>query len=665
MGTTFMPTLRFTKDQHDIPRLIDCLGLPARPPEGADAFLELGGMGLGSVTGQDWQETDGGFRYERQLGSLHLTSSFNQLRPGVWERQDSVRNAGEESVCLTQVASRFDLERGGYQLYTQAGGWCTESQGEWESFAHGRRVLCSEYGRTAQGSTPFVGVRCAGNQNGVAFHLLPRGNWRIEARPSRDAGRRHPALSLLLGQDEPTGLALELGPDQTYALPRVLLVAFSAEHIESAAPPLHAAMADTLPPLPKAPPLVYNTWFESFAHLDVERLHRQVAAAAEVGCEVFVVDAGWYGAGEGWACQGDWSEKTDRSFHGKMREFSDHVRAAGLGFGLWMEPEAIHPSTPLAQDPPEWLHRGPTGMFWPDLTQPAGYEWVRDEMVRLLDTYQVVWMKIDFNQPLGPDPQRGGMRGYYDAWYRLLAELRERFPDTFFENCGSGAMRLDLEAYQQFHGHFLSDTVHPVDTIRIMQGTLLRVPPGGIYTWSVLSPAGPAPFYPDAAATAPPRTLTPCDATWHRAETVDIGFALAAAMPGMVGLSGDLDGLGPVLRQEIAQWTNLWKEHRVWLRHCQAHLLTPVRPLMDNTGWSAFEFADSDHAMVLTFRLNDLAATYLAIPQSLDPEASYCIHWLDERPDETRSGSELLADGLPCRTARVFQVDGAILTRLP
>jgi hypothetical protein len=37
---------------------------------------------------------------------------------------------------------------------------------------------------------------------------------------------------------------------------------------------------------------------------------------------------------------------------------------------------------------------------------------------------------------------------------------------------------------------------------------------------------------------------------------------------------------------------------------------------------------------------------------------------LDERPDETRSGCELLANGLSCRTARVFQVDGAILTRL-
>ena len=176
-------------------------------------------------------------------------------------------------------------------------------------------------------------------------------------------------------------------------------------------------------------------------------------------------------------------------------------------------------------------------MLWPDLTIPEAYDWLLGEMSRLLDTYEAVWMKIDFNQPLGSDPERRGLRGYYDAWYRLLAELRERFPNTFFENCASGALRLELGSYEQFHGHFLSDTVHPVDTIRILQGTLLRMPPGSLYKWTVLSPAGAAPYYPHGTDSAPPRALTPCDATWKRTETVDVGFAMAASLPGMIGMS--------------------------------------------------------------------------------------------------------------------------------
>ena len=662
-----MPSLRFANPPDESPRLLDCLGLPAAPGRSPDPFLTVRTeTEAGRPEHLEQEVTEDHARFVRRFPcGLRAETVFQKRHGQVWERQDRLRNDGPEPVVLTDLAARFDLGRGSYQLYSQAGGWCTESQGQWETLAHGHRVLSCEHGRTSQGSTPFLAVRCANNDNGVAFHLLPRGNWRIEARTRRDAGWRACELTLRLGPDEPQGLRLSLAPGEEYALPTVLLVSFPAERIEDAAPALHAALADTALPLPKPPPLVYNTWLDQFAELDLPRLERQLAAAKEVGCEVFVIDAGWYGKGEGWACQGDWSEKTDRAFHGRMREFAAKVRAAGLGFGLWMEPEAIHPSTPLGQAPPPWLRRGPTGMFWPDLTLPEAYAWLRDEMARLLDTYGAVWMKIDFNQPLGDDPARGGLRGYYDAWYRLLGELRERFPGTFFENCASGAMRLDLEAYRHFHGHFLSDTVHPVDSIRIRQGTLLRLPPGALYTWTVLAPAGAASYYPHAATTAPARAIAPFDATWWRAETVNVGFALAAALPGMPGLSGDLAGLSPELRQEVARWTALWKENRIWLRHAVAHLLTPVRPLPDNTGWAAFEFADRDHALVLAHRLNDLAPVFRTRLRSPDPAASYALHWLDGRPDETLSGHELLADGVSLQVPGPFQVSGLTLTRLP
>lgn len=654
-----MPALRFSPASPAAEfRLLDCLGLAADLPQGNDPFLELGGIG------KPVPETAEEDRYRRRYpGGLWAETRFEHIGEGVWQRRDTLRNEGDEELVLTELASRFDLARGEYDLYSQASGWCGESQGRWQALDHGARELFCEHGRTAQNSTPFLAVRCAGNDAAVAFHLLPRGNWRIAAQTRRDAGWQAPSLTLRFGPHEPQGLRLALQPGEAYSLPTILLVPFAAEHIETAAPPLHAAMADTLPTISQPPPLVYNTWFESFAELDIPNLHRQVAAAAEVGCEVFVVDAGWYGAGEGWACQGDWREKTDRAFHGRMADFAEHVRAAGLGFGLWMEAEAVHPSTPLGQNPPPWLRPGTSGMLWPDLVRPEARAWLRDEISRLLDTYQAVWLKIDFNQPIGPDPRRAGMRGYYDAWYGLLGELRERFPRTFFENCASGAMRLDLESYRHFHGHFLSDTVHPVDTIRLAQGTLLRIPPGGIYSWAVLGPGGAAPHYPAAAATAPPSAIAPCDAMWHRAEKVDVGFALASALPGILGLSGNLAGLDPAIHREIARWTSLWKEHRTWLRRARAHLLTPVRPQLDNTGWAVFEYADDDHALILAFRLRDPNPACRFRLQSPDPDSRYTLHWLDGRPEESRPGHELLADGMACQVPAIFGVAGAVIRR--
>jgi alpha-galactosidase len=91
---------------------------------------------------------------------------------------------------------------------------------------------------------------------------------------------------------------------------------------------LHQYYVRKIDPSPfDAPPVAYNTWFFEFPILDTARLREQLAAAKAIGCEVFVVDAGWYGrsTAEAWNDQGDWREKTDYAFHGQMRAFADEV----------------------------------------------------------------------------------------------------------------------------------------------------------------------------------------------------------------------------------------------------------------------------------------------------------------------------------------------------
>ena len=43
------------------------------------------------------------------------------------------------------------------------------------------------------------------------------------------------------------------------------------------------------------PPVIYNTLLYRFASFTVEQLRQQLAAAKKIGCEYFVVDAGWFG----------------------------------------------------------------------------------------------------------------------------------------------------------------------------------------------------------------------------------------------------------------------------------------------------------------------------------------------------------------------------------
>ncbi|MCI8694976.1 MAG: hypothetical protein HFH91_20155, partial [Lachnospiraceae bacterium] len=73
-----------------------------------------------------------------------------------------------------------------------------------------------------------------------------------------------------------------------------------------------------------------------------EKLLRYAESARELGCEIFEVDAGWYGREPDWSSSvGDWREKLDGAFYGRLAEFADKIRGMGMGFGLWMEPERI------------------------------------------------------------------------------------------------------------------------------------------------------------------------------------------------------------------------------------------------------------------------------------------------------------------------------------
>ena len=156
-----------------------------------------------------------------------------------------------------------------------------------------------------------------------------------------------------------------------------------------------------------------------------------------------------------------WREKQKSAFKGRMADFTDEVRAAGLGFGLWMEPERNSRLVPLAKEHPDWLLPGANGYYYPDLSQMKVYNHILSEISRLVETYELAWIKIDFNFELSIDPYRMEFANYYTKWYKLLDELRSKFPQVFFEGCASGGMRLDINTLSHFDGHFLSDNVNP------------------------------------------------------------------------------------------------------------------------------------------------------------------------------------------------------------
>ena len=123
--------------------------------------------------------------------------------------------------------------------------------------------------------------------------------------------------------------------------------------------------------------------------------------------ERFVLDDGWFGARrDDTAGLGDWVVSADVWPDG-LHPLVDRVRALGMEFGLWFEPEMVNPDSDVARAHPEWLMAA--GARLPvesrhqqvlNLAIPGAYAHVRDQMLALLDEYDIGYLKWDHNRDL-------------------------------------------------------------------------------------------------------------------------------------------------------------------------------------------------------------------------------------------------------------------------
>jgi len=601
---------------------------------------------------------------------LEIESCWRLCRDtGIWTRRDVIVNTGAKAATILRCLARFPFSPGRYKIYSQDSRRCAENQGIWRELSHGSIVLGCDGGDTTQQGTPYVCLREVDSDTGVAFHIIPRGNWTIKVSARSACGESLPMIVVELGLAD-DHLEIDLQPGDRTELPEILAQPLPGGEPHLAAPSFHRhVLASHFADAKPEAPVVYNTWFRDKAFIDVEGLREELRIAGEIGCEVFTVDAGWYGVGPGdwYAHVGDWREKTDAAFRGRMSEFAEEVRAAGLGFGLWMEPERYGRSVPIVRAHPEWFLPGEDGYLYANLVDEKIYSYVLSEITRLIDTYQLAWIKLDFNFTLGIDPSGGEFSGYYEAWYHLMDELLRKYPRVFFEGCAGGGMRSDLATLAHCDGHFLSDTVNPIDTLRIYQGALLRLPPGRVIKWIALRSVARSGIAADTSGSPREYLITPCGPGWDRAEIADVDFAMRAVLPGMPGISGDLAGLPEPVLQRLAHHVDFFKKWRRFIAGSIAHMLTPPGLKNDRAGWAGIQLQSPDDAMSLVFvyRLDDDSNSKRLRLRGLEEACTYAVK-NDDEPEQTPktfSGGELMSIGLPIELAT--RSSAAVFSVLP
>jgi alpha-galactosidase len=509
-------------------------------------------------------------------------------------------------------------------------------------------------GRSTQGAVPWLAVETDTGCYVTTLHWS--GNWRLRAAPGANTGTVHLALHR-------EGQLVVLGPGETFTLPEIS-IAWGATRTEAA-----AALARHLAGQAPAGPLLteWNHWWPyEDAGINEEVFLENAAVAADLGLDVAVLDAGWFGRSEAdsdWVAErGDWHLVNAARFSHGLEWLADETRARGIEFGIWIEAEAVGPRATIAEERPELVARSADGtsLGYVCLGSPVGQQHVYRAVADLITRTRARWVKWDFNldpgtgctrDDHGHGPDEGLLR-HYLGLYGVLDRLRADHPDSILEACSSGGLRIDAGLAAHVDAFFLSDPDWTEHHLTCLWGAAQMLPPRQLLHWPESEWRGEHRFQKaDYSGTL----ITPAQ----------FDTKIRAAMLHRFGISVRLTEMRPDLLERLRRHLNTY---RTAVRPIlEAGILVPLteQPLREEQGarQPAFQLSSGGNHLVAGFRLPPTGDWDAIHPTGLEETAEYDVCPLGDggaNLPERRSGRSLVNDGLlagdPGETSAIWQL---------
>jgi alpha-galactosidase len=357
---------------------------------------------------------------------------------------------------------------------------------------------------------------------------------------------------------------------------------------------------------------VLNTWEAVYFDHRLERLTELADVAARLGVERFVLDDGWFGnRRDDTAGLGDWHVAVDVWPDG-LQPLISHVRALGMEFGLWVEPEMVNPDSDLFRAHPDWVlsGSGAPGRLpeaWRhqqvlDLANPDCHAFIRDRLDALLSDHDIAFLKWDHNRDLieAGHAGRPGVHAQTLAVYRLLDELRERHPGVEIESCASGGGRVDLGILARTDRVWASDTNDALERQPIQRWTQLLVPPELVGTH-----------------VGPPRSHT-------TGRVHGLAFRVATALFGHFGIEWDIASASAGEQEALAEAIAFYRRMRPLLHGGQVVRADHPDPAAYLHGVVAADRAEALFAYV-QLTASAFETPGLARLPGLDPDRAYRV----------------------------------------
>jgi alpha-galactosidase len=442
-------------------------------------------------------------------------------------RSVTVENTGDDEIVFEKLMSA-EVNLPGtkpYHIMNTLGAWSAEF-GRTDTVLEGGSVVYeSRRGTSSHNNSPyFIAHRGADEKSGEVYFadLAWSGSFRVEV--SRDVfGSTRAELGMnsfdfeyaLRGGESFTSPEVILGRARGFGDMSRQLHRFAVAHI------LPKNFADT------TLPVLYNSWEATLFNVNVHDQTELAKKAAAAGCELFVMDDGWFGdRNDDHAGLGDWYPNRDK-FPNGLDELIENVNALGLDFGLWVEPEMVNPDSNLFRAHPDWAYHYDTRksnevrqQLVLNMTRGDVQEYIFNTLNDLLTKHNIKYIKWDMNRPLSEtgaeNLEHPKMLWYLHvkAVYDIVDRLKALHPEVQFESCSSGGGRCDYGALMHFDQVWTSDNTDSIDRVVLQRDYALTRPIKTMRAWVT-------------------------DVNWYNRPT-PFNFRFNIAMRGVLGLGGDL-----------------------------------------------------------------------------------------------------------------------------
>ena len=444
-------------------------------------------------------------------------------------RRTVLKNTGSAEKRLGKLMS-FSMDLPGrYEMRSFTGGWIAEMRLQQTGSSSNRcnpGFLLSSPGATEE----------AGNVYG--FNLIYSGNHYASAQRSLQE------LTRVMQGISPANFCLSLAPGGEFETPEAVMT-FSDRGFGGLSRRMHRFVNRHIIPAywqGRPRPVLYNDWKGCGFDFNQQRLVALGKQAAQLGCELFVLDDGWFGQrNNDLAGLGDYNVNKKKLPDG-LSGLAKKINALGMEFGLWFESEAVNPDSDLYRAHPDWAIReteeplmGRNELLL-DLSMPEVRDYIVESVGRVLDSANITYVKWDMNRhstALGVHAHQNVL-GLYD----ILRRIFQPRPHILLEGCSSGGNRFDLGMLCFAPQIWCSDDTDPIERLTI-QGNLSYLYPQSTFGTHV-----------SAAPHAQTLRATPLTTRGN------VSFF------GLLGYELDLKHLLPVEQKEIAAQIAFYKAYR-------------------------------------------------------------------------------------------------------